>query len=400
MTWQTFFEDLTRSGPPAVPEAPKPGKVMICFMNRYLEPMDGVKYKFRYDGKEFQGTTTATSYCFSIQTLTVKPIRVLVWSKKTKEYKALDDVIPIMGKAQLVRKIMSTVKVHGHTAKHPEKAKPAPRPTAPPPPAPPGPPPAANQGVAPTPATNEEGAHQTQVQRPVPGLVTLAQLRQIFTDTRQATDAYLTSIAAEVNIDLVKFKLDTPLRRAHFFAQIKGETGQAMKPHRENWEYSRTALLAFSSYYREHPQEATQDAYAKDSHGRKIRHADQEAIGRKHFLRLNGNRQTHPQDGSNFRGRGLLQITGYEKYSNFIHEYNNFWAGTPPNCVDDPELICQFPYSIRSAIWFWVKYNVYVPADHGSTTSDVSHVSHRVNGGTMGLAERQAAFLISKGAFL
>ena len=231
-------------------------------------------------------------------------------------------------------------------------------------------------------------------------MVTLAQLRRIFTDPRQATDAYWQSIADEVNTDLVKYELNTPLRRAHFFAQIKGETGQGMKPKRENWEYSRTALLAFSSYYRQHPAEATQDGYLKNDRGRIIRRANQTAIGRKHFLRLNGNRQTHPEDGSNFRGRGLMQITGYEKYSGFMTGFNTLWTGSAPNCVEDPELICQYPHSIRSAIWFWVTYRVYEPADNGSTHQHVTLVSRRVNGGAMGLEERQEAFLISKMAFL
>ena len=139
MSWETFFADLARAArgdTPTVPAAPKPGKVMICFMNRYLEAMDGVKYKFQYDGKIFRGTTTFTSYCFSIQTQTVAPIRVFVWSRKTKAFKKLDDVIPIMGKAQLVRKIMASAKVGGRTAKHLENPTPAPRPAAPPAPAP------------------------------------------------------------------------------------------------------------------------------------------------------------------------------------------------------------------------------------------------------------------------
>jgi predicted chitinase len=401
MSWETFFEDLKRAalGEPEKKAEPMPGKIMLCFMNRYLQPVDNLKYKFIVDGEIYAGTTTTASYCFNIQAKTLKPIRILVWSRKTKAFKALDPVTPIMGKAQLVRKIMATAKVGGRTAKHPEAPVAPPKPPTRPPAPPPGPPPTTNQGVRPTPATNEQGASQTQVQRPIPNMVTLAQLRQIFTDSRQATDAYLSSVAAEVNTDLVKYKLDTPLRRAHFFAQIKGEVGQGMKPGRENWNYSRNALLSFSSYYRNHPDEATQDAYLKVN-GRIVRPADQDAIGRKHFLKLNGNRRlTHPEDGSNFRGRGLLQITGYEKYSSFMAEYNNFWAGAAPDTVTDPELICRFPYSVRSAIWFWVKYDVYSRADAGATPEHVRRVTVRVNGGEMHLAERRAAFVIARRAF-
>jgi len=304
MTWNTFFDDLMDGHAlekPATPAAPKPGKVMICFLNRYLKAVDGVKYKFQYDDQEFIGTTTSTNYCFNIQTQTVAPIHVSVWSRKSQAFKALDDVVPIMGTSILRRKILSTAKVHGHTEKHPETPAPAPRPTQPPPPTPPGPSPTTPQGVSPTSTHNEQGEPQTQVQRPVPGKVTVEQLRQIFTSSQEASDAYLQQVADDVNIDLVKFKLDTVLRRAHFFAQIKGEVGQGMKPVTEKWEYSAESLRRFSSYYRGHPDEAVQDGYLKNSHGKITRHANQEAIGRKHFSRLNGNRSDHPEDGSNFR---------------------------------------------------------------------------------------------------
>jgi predicted chitinase len=173
-----------------------------------------------------------------------------------------------------------------------------------------------------------------------------------------------------------------------------------MQPKRESWVYSPETLLKISpGYYRKHPDEAKQDGYLKDEHDKIIRPANEDAIGRKHFSRLNGNRKSHPEDGSNFRGRGLLQITGYEKYSRFMHDYPKFWAGPVPNCVDDPELIVKFPYSIRSAAWFWLRYNVYEAADKGATPDDVAKVTLVVNGGSMGLKERRAAFLVSYPAF-
>ncbi len=46
------------------------------------------------------------------------------------------------------------------------------------------------------------------------------------------------------------------------------------------------------------------------------------------------------------------------------------------------------PFAIRSALWFWLHYEVY-SHDHGKGYSDVAGVTNRVNGGNMGLSERQ-----------
>lgn len=80
-------------------------------------------------------------------------------------------------------------------------------------------------------------------------------------------------------------------------------------------------------------------------------------------------------------------------------KYSQYWSEPVPNCVDDPELIVQYPYSIRSTIWFWMKYKVYGVADKGATHQVVAKVTQRVNGGNNGLKERQEAFDVAYPAF-
>lgn len=77
-----------------------------------------------------------------------------------------------------------------------------------------------------------------------------------------------------------------------------------MKGKTESFHFSPATLRSFSQYYREHRSESETDGYDKDSRGHIIRRADEQAIGRNHYLRLNGNRQSNPDDGYNFRGRG------------------------------------------------------------------------------------------------
>ncbi|WP_449507893.1 glycoside hydrolase family 19 protein [Enterobacter ludwigii] len=225
--------------------------------------------------------------------------------------------------------------------------------------------------------------------------VTYNQLKTIFP---QASDANLNIVVAELQGRLEEFKLDTPTRLRHFFSQIKGEVGPQMKGKTEGFQFSPATLRSFSRYYREHPVESENDGYEKNSAGRIIRRADEQAIGRKHYLRLNGNRQNNPDDGYNFRGRGLIQVTGYEKYNGFMEEYHEYWSDEAPDTVSEPEKINTMPYAIRSALWFWLHYEVY-SLDKGNGYSDVVAVTKRVNGGNMGLAERQEAYLLCEQVF-
>src|SRR5690606_28113704 len=191
----------------------------------------------------------------------------------------------------------------------------------------------------------------------------------------------------------------TPTRLRHFFSQIKGEVGADMKGKAERFQFSPEVLRSFSQYYRQHPDESIKDGYEKNAVGAIIRKADEQAIGRKHYLRLNGNRQDHPDDGYNFRGRGLIQITGYGKYSVFYSDYNKYWVETPPDVINNPSEINEMPYAIRSAIWFWLHDEIY-KRDLGNGVSDVASVTKKVNGGSMGLAERRAAYELCEKVFL
>ncbi|SEN67747.1 Predicted chitinase [Pseudomonas sp. ok272] len=226
-----------------------------------------------------------------------------------------------------------------------------------------------------------------------PLTITHNQLKQIFP---AASDDDIDIVINEINERLVEFKLDTRLRQRHFFAQIKGEVGAAMKGITESWEYSPRALKAFSVYYRQHPTEAEEDGYLKDSRGVIIRRANQREIGRKHFQRLNGNRASHPDDGYIFRGRGLIQITGYEKYHNFMSEYEKYWQDVTPNTISTPDLVNKMPFAIRSALWFWLTERVY-NSEHGNGILDVKKITKKINGGDMGLEERRMAYEVIEG---
>jgi predicted chitinase len=219
-------------------------------------------------------------------------------------------------------------------------------------------------------------------------IITHAQLTLIF-PTADNNDIDI--VLSEINSRLTEFKLDSRLRQRHFFAQIKGEVGPSMKGVSESWEYSPATLKTFSSYYRAHPTEAEEDGYLKDAHGRITRRAYQRNIGTKHFQNLNGNRAEHPSDGYDFRGRGLIQITGHEKYHGYMRDYNKYWSDSIPDTERNPDLINSMPNAIRSAVWFWLYRSPY-SNDNGRGLEDVAGVTYKVNGGYTGLEERKTAY--------
>ncbi len=234
------------------------------------------------------------------------------------------------------------------------------------------------------------------VMKPSNNGVTYEQLKQIFP---QASEEDLNSVVEELSGKLTIFKLDTPTRLRHFFSQIKGEVGPQMKGKTESFQFSPETLKTFSRYYRQHPSEAELDGYEKNPAGRITRRANEQNIGRKHYLRLNGNRQDTPDDGYNFRGRGLIQITGYAKYNGFLTDYHNYWSDAVPDTVGNPDIINNMPYAIRSALWFWVSAKPYI-VDTGKGYDEVAAVTQIVNGGNMGLSERRLAYKLCEKVFL
>jgi putative chitinase len=79
----------------------------------------------------------------------------------------------------------------------------------------------------------------------------------------------------------------------------------------------------------------------------------------------------------------LIQITGRD----------NYLACSKALFGDDrllrtPELLEQAEWACKSAAWFWNSRNLNVLAD----SEDFVGVTRRINGGTNGLAERQAFY--------
>ena len=90
---------------------------------------------------------------------------------------------------------------------------------------------------------------------------------------------------------------------------------------------------------------------------------------------------TQPGDGSKFRGRGLIQITGRANYA-------ACGEALGLDLLSKPELLELPQYAAMSAAWFWSTKGLNTLADKG----DFVKITRRINGGLNGQADRQGLY--------
>lgn len=86
-------------------------------------------------------------------------------------------------------------------------------------------------------------------------------------------------------------------------------------------------------------------------------------------------------DGSKYRGRGLIQVTGRSNYK-------ACGEALGLDLINQPELLEQPQHAAMSAAWFWSTKGLNTLADEG----DFVKITRRINGGINGLADRQALY--------
>jgi putative chitinase len=93
-----------------------------------------------------------------------------------------------------------------------------------------------------------------------------------------------------------------------------------------------------------------------------------------------GNGNEASKEGFRFRGRGYIQLTGKENYAAFDKFVED-------DILANPDLVAT-KYPLLSAAWFFSKNKLNEIASKGADDATVTAVTRRVNGGTIGLADR------------
>ena len=174
-------------------------------------------------------------------------------------------------------------------------------------------------------------------------------------------------VIAQIPDTAAKFQIDTPLRLAHFLAQCGHESG-GCRLTKENLNYSAKGLNGtFKKYF---PTEAAAKPYERQP----VKIANKVYGGRM------GNGPESSGEGSKFCGRGYIQLTGKDNYTAFGKSINEDMTTNPDKVASD--------YALLSAAWFFSKNGLHKMADGGATDAVVTSITKRVNGGTIGLADR------------
>jgi putative chitinase len=159
-----------------------------------------------------------------------------------------------------------------------------------------------------------------------------------------ATPSNAMKYAGPLHNKMVEYGIDTPLRMAHFLAQLAHESAE-------------------------------------------LRYSEEIASGAAYEGRVDlGNTETG--DGKRFKGRGLIQLTGRSNYTAY-----GAAKGVDYTKDDTASLIAQDPFvAVDVSCWFWKENALNDLADG----DNVNAVTYRVNGGYNGLADRKAKLARAK----
>ena len=166
-------------------------------------------------------------------------------------------------------------------------------------------------------------------------------LKGIYLDSSESLiEKYCSALSKKMRA----YDINTPLRLSHFLAQVGHESGE-------------------------------------------LRYCEELASGAAYEGRRDlGN--TQPGDGSRFKGRGLIQLTGRTNYASYSKargiDYTTDEGARLPST--DPDT------AVDVACWFWSTHNLNELADN----DDLQTITKRINGGLNGIEDRSAKLVRAK----
>jgi putative chitinase len=194
------------------------------------------------------------------------------------------------------------------------------------------------------------------------------QLQKIFPRTKSEI---INRFIAPLNTTIDRYDIATPIRQSAFIAQVGHESG-GFNYTKENLNYGADGLRKiFPRYFPGNLAES----YARNP----------AKIANRVYANRMGNRDEDSGDGYKFRGRGLIQITGYDNYITLSESLELDIDSTISYLESDEG-------AIMSAGWFWDKRNLNPLAD----VENIELITRKINGGLNGLDDRKRIYLLAK----
>ena len=194
-------------------------------------------------------------------------------------------------------------------------------------------------------------------------------------------DQSIKKVFPRANIEMLNkvfqlFNIKTKQQQIAFCSQVGHESGNFTRT-TENLNYSASGLAnTWPSRFRNPNTKQPNDrAYSIQRNPRLIANAVYNG-------RL-GN-EVGTDDGWNYRGRGLIQLTGksnYQALGQYIFSYNQM-IESPDYFIENPDVVANSYWSYITAGAFWYKHNL------NNYVNDFTLLTKKINGGTVGLSSR------------
>lgn len=182
-----------------------------------------------------------------------------------------------------------------------------------------------------------------------------------------------------------RFGINTHKQIAAFLAQTAHESGgYTMLVENLNYRAATMAVCWPNRFGVKNPD----GTWAKDAKGARVPNKFALALERKPEMIANvvyasrmGNGPTESGEGWKYRGRGLKQLTGKDNYTRCGNAIG-------VDLVNNPDLLLEPKYASLSAAWFWSANK----CGHYADSDDFVGLTKRINGGTIGLADREKRY--------
>ncbi|GEM_PF-2570237 len=188
---------------------------------------------------------------------------------------------------------------------------------------------------------------------------------------------------------LINCNISSPLEQAHFLAQCEHESANFRHlSESSNYRY-KSAKLVFAKYKAQIEAKQSEEYAADDSFCPQPWLFDL-VYGSRMGNQLDG---INDHDGFNFRGGGLLQLTGKDNYAKFLEFANAHGHNLSMNEI--AEFTRSDEGAILSAIWYWQinKIGEFALLDDVTAVSKLINCGsiHKPDSSVIGLAERANA---------